>query len=277
MLCRSLHTLNTRTVEASCMLEKRILCQEVWESLLAGCLCDSCKAWWPGVCTLSGWLVRNVAIVCVSYTWWSCPMRVSLAGPVGLTGLLDRLAWPVGWARHCHCTYHLVDCVMVDGAYPNCKRCGRSVLPNKQAFIDRWSSSRLAKCRLFVTPHSKDTNSWDSSIFWMQLHNLWHDLRGLYIQAPQLWQGIAGHLWWRTRTSSEQTPTWWAWDILFMALRQNDHYAVSCLSLRQVIWPWHCPSACTSCLDQDKVWTDCIAKEHAWTNSNTEFELDPSR
>ena len=40
---------------------------------------------------------------------------------------------------------------------------------------------------------------------------------------------------------------------------------------------WHCPSACTSCLDQDKVWTDCIAKEHAWTNSNTEFELDPSR
>ena len=62
-----------------------------------------------------------------------------------------------------------------------------------------------------------------------------------------------------------------------MALRQNDHYAVSCLSLRQVIWPWHCPSASTSCLDQDKVWTDCIAKEHAWTNSNTEFELDPSR
>ena len=65
-----------------------------------------------------------------------------------------------------------------------------------------------------------------------------------------------------------------AWDILFMALRQNNHHVVSCLSLRQVIWPWHCPSAC---LDQDKVWTDCIAKEHAWTNSNTEFELDPSR
>ncbi len=144
------------------------------------------------------------------------------------------------------------------------KRCGRSVLPNKQAFIDRWSSSRLAKCRLFVTPHSKDTNSWDASIFWMQLHNLRHDLRGLYIQAPQLWQSIAGHLWYRTRTSSEQTPTWWAWDILFMALRQNDHYAVRCLSLRQVIRPWHCPSACTSCLDQDKVWTDCIAKEHTW-------------
>ena len=63
-----------------------------------------CLKWFP---LTSGLAVScgsyHVAVVCVSYTWWSCPMRV-----LGLTVWLDRLGWPIGWTCHCHCQDQLV-------------------------------------------------------------------------------------------------------------------------------------------------------------------------
>ena len=72
-------------------------------------------------------------LLCVYLTLGDPALWGSLARPVGLTGLLDRLAWPVGWARHCHCTYHLVDCVMVDGAYPNSRSGNPTTADRKQS------------------------------------------------------------------------------------------------------------------------------------------------
>lgn len=48
-------------------------------------------------------------LLCVCLTLGDPALWGPLAWPVGLTGWLDRLAWPVGWARHCHCRDHLVD------------------------------------------------------------------------------------------------------------------------------------------------------------------------
>ena len=67
---------------------------ERWCDVL-NCLCGCWKNPMPYVFSLTSGLAvlcgsYHVAVECVSYTWWSCPMRV-----LGLTVWLDWLTWPV--------------------------------------------------------------------------------------------------------------------------------------------------------------------------------------